>query len=148
MAYLGARVGPDLRVRKDAVHALLAEVPGGERPVPVAVLVGAVEQVDLGEHGEDPVLQRDAPVGRLDGAEQLELVAHERRAGDVFDEEGDVDLVGERVLGVAARLVRGGVDAGQVHEHHAGHRASTGMATVTSLTARTRGRAGCCSSCP
>jgi hypothetical protein len=62
----------------------------------------------------------------LCGAEQLDLVAHERGAGDVLDEDGDVDLVGERLFGVATRLVAGRVDAGQVHEHDAGHRAAHG----------------------
>jgi hypothetical protein len=62
---------------------------------------------------------------------------HERRARHVLDEDGDVDLVGEGLLGVAAGLVAGRVDAGQVDEHHAGHGAAHGICTVTSFTART-----------
>jgi hypothetical protein len=85
-------------------ESTVAGIPLLWRPVPVAVLVGPIEEVDLGQHHEDAVLERDAPVGRLHGAEQLDLVLHQRRAGDVLDEDGDVDLVGERLLGVAARL--------------------------------------------
>ncbi len=132
-------MNPDLGVRKDALDALLAEVPRRERPVPVPVLVGPIEEIHLGQDHEDPVLERDAPVGRLHGAQELDLVPHQRGPGHVLHEDGDVDLVGERVLGVAPRLVGGRVDARQIHEHHARHRPSTGMVTATSLTARTPG---------
>ena len=94
--------------------------------MPVAVLVGPVEEIDLRENHKNPVLERDAAIGRLHGAQELDLVPHQRGPGHVLHEDGDVDLVGERVLGVAPRLVRGRVDAGQIHQHHAGHRALDG----------------------
>ncbi len=119
-------VRPHLAVREDPVDRLVLEVPHGEGPVPVAVLVGVVEEVDLGEHHEEPVVQLDRAVGPLHRPQQLELLLHQRGAGDVLHEDGDVHLVGERLLGVPPRLVAGGVDARQVHQHHARHRAAHG----------------------
>ena len=121
-----ALVRPHLAVRKDPVDGLVLEVPHGEAPVPVAVLVGAVEEIDLGEHHEEPVVELDGAVGALHRAEQLELLLHQRRARDVLHEDGDVDLVGEGLLGVTPRLVAGRVDARKIHEHHARHGAAHG----------------------